>query len=131
MRFAPQRCEGSHHYVGNEVKIQCDMQSKVALEAISWTTQLDGLVMVEAGGKTATRDVHMFGANPSWAQKLHVWGEAGIATEGKNSKTGDKSATMMFVGYADRESDNIRMWDSVTARVIMTYDIIWLKKMFF
>ena len=38
---------------------------------------------------------------------------------------------MMFVGYANCESDSIRMWDLVTARVIMKRDVIWLKKMFF
>ena len=38
---------------------------------------------------------------------------------------------MMFVEYAGLASDSIRMWDSVTAWVIMTHDVIWLKKMFF
>ena len=38
---------------------------------------------------------------------------------------------MMFVGYADHESDSVRMCNSVTAWVIMTRDVIWLKKMFF
>ena len=66
----------------------------------------------------------MFGVNPSWAQKLHVWGEAGVVAEGKNSKTGDKGATMMFVGYADCESDSARMWDLVTAWVIGARDVI-------
>ena len=49
-----------------------NLWSNVALEAISCTTQLDGLVVVEVGGKTATCDMHMFGVNPSWARKLHV-----------------------------------------------------------
>ena len=44
-----------------------DLWSKGALEAISCTTQLDGRVVVDAGGKTATLDEHMFGAKPSWA----------------------------------------------------------------
>jgi hypothetical protein len=87
--------------------------------------------VVEVSGKTATHDVHMFGANPSWAQKLSVWGEAGVVAKGKNSKTGNKGATMMIVGYANCESDSVRMWDSVTAWVIVTHDVVWLKKMFF
>ena len=37
-------------------------------DAISCSTQLDGLVVVEVGGKTATCHVHMFGENPSWAR---------------------------------------------------------------
>ena len=84
-----------------------DLKSKVALEAISCATQLDGLVVVEVKGKIATRDKHMFGANPAWSRKLRVWGEAGVVAEGKDSKTGDKGATMMFVGYAERESDSV------------------------
>ena len=50
-----------------------NLQSKVALEAISCATQLDGLVVVEVGGKTAMCDRHMFGVNHSWARKLHIW----------------------------------------------------------
>ena len=80
-----------------------DVKSKVALEAIACATQLDGLVVVDVKGKQATRDMHMFGANPSWSGKLRIWGEAGVVAEGKDGKTGDRGATMMFVGYADRE----------------------------
>ena len=94
-----------------------DTKSKVALEAISCATQLDGLVAVEIKGKLATRDMHLFGANTTWSKKLRVWGEAGVVAEGKDSKTSDTGATMMFVGYAERESDSVRMWDSRTKRV--------------
>ena len=38
---------------------------------------------------------------------------------------------MMFVGYADCESDSVRMWNLVTAQVMTTLDIIWFKKLFF
>ena len=37
----------------------------------------------------------------------------------------------MFVAYNDHESDSIRMWDSVTARVIVTHDGICPEKMCF
>ena len=56
--------------------------------------------MVEIKDKLATHDMHMFGANPTWSKKLHVWGEVGVVAEGKDSKTDDRGATMMFVGYA-------------------------------
>ena len=108
-----------------------DIKSKVALEAISCATQLDGLVVVEIKGKMVTRDVHMFDANPTWSNKLHVWGKAGVVAEGKDSKTGDRGATMMFVGYVECESDSVRMWDKRTSRVIVSRDVIWLKRMFF
>jgi hypothetical protein len=38
---------------------------------------------------------------------------------------------MMFVGYAERESDSVRMWDSRTTRVVVSRDVIWLKRMFY
>ena len=47
-----------------------DIKSKVALEAIACATKLDGLAVVDVKGKLATRDVHMFGANPSWSKRL-------------------------------------------------------------
>ena len=107
-------------------------RGKVALEAIACATQLDGLVAVELKGKVATRDMHVYGANPRWACNLHTWGEAGVVKIGKNSKTGDRGTTMMFVGYPiDRESDSVRMWDPSTNRVVVTRDVIWLQQMHF
>jgi hypothetical protein len=47
-----------------------DTKSKVALEAIVCAMPLDGLVVVDVKGQMATRDVHMFGANPSWSNRL-------------------------------------------------------------
>ena len=79
----------------------------MALEAIACATQLDGLVVVEIKGKLATHDMHMFGANSTWSKKLHVWGEAGVVAEGKDSKTGDRGTKMMFVDYAEHESDSV------------------------
>jgi hypothetical protein len=38
---------------------------------------------------------------------------------------------MMFVGYAERESDSMRVWDMLTSQVIVSHDVIWLKRMFF
>jgi hypothetical protein len=37
----------------------------------------------------------------------------------------------MFVGYADHESDSVRMWDMRTSQVVVSRDVIWLKRMFF
>ncbi len=104
-----------------------DMKSTVALEAMSCVMQLDRLVLIEVKGKVGTPDVHMFGANPLWSNKLRIWGEVGVVVEGKDSKTGDRGATMMFVGYTEHKSDSIRMWDMHTSRVIVSQDIVWLK----
>ena len=38
---------------------------------------------------------------------------------------------MMFVGYAERASDIVRMWDMQASRVVVSRDVIWLKRMFF
>jgi hypothetical protein len=81
-----------------EAMVPEDIKSKVALEASSCATQLDELVVVKIKGRLAIRDMHLFGANPTWSKKLHAWGEAGVVAEGKDSKTGDRGATMMFVG---------------------------------
>eukprot|EP01082_Thalassiosira_pseudonana_P003604 g3149.t1 g3149 contig12:1513564-1518213(-) len=86
---------------------------------------LDGVVAVTVNGVTATCDEHVFKSNPKWANHLRTWGEAGVVK-------GDRGKTMMFVGYAaDRESDSFRMWDSDTNRVVVTRDVIFLKRMFF
>ena len=36
---------------------------------------------------------------------------------------------MVFVGYADRESDSVRMWDMRTSWVVVSRDVIRLKRM--
>ena len=54
--------------------------------------------MIKVNGKLAMYDMHMFGANPKWTRNLHLWGEAKVVTVGKDSKTGDKGATMVFMG---------------------------------
>jgi hypothetical protein len=83
-----------------------DLKSKVALKAISCATQLR-LVVVDIKGKLATRDMHLFVANPTWSQELHVWGKAGVVVEGKDSKTGNRDTTMIFAGYAKCNSDSL------------------------
>ena len=107
------------------------LHAKVALEAIVCATQLDGLTVVTVNGKEAMHDVHMFGANPKWTPNLRVWGEGAIVTVGKDSKTGDKGTRMMFVGYAEQESDSVHMWDPSTMRIVVTHDVIWLMKLYF
>eukprot|EP00957_Ditylum_brightwellii_P119177 9091162-Ditylum_brightwellii.AAC.1 len=40
-------------------------------------TLTDGLTAIELGGKFATRYMHLFKKNPTFAEHLHTWGEAG------------------------------------------------------
>ena len=64
------------------------------------------------GDKIETRDVHVYGKNPKWAQQLQTFGKAGVCKEGKNVKTGDRGQDMMFVLYPmDREDNAVRMWN--------------------
>ena len=108
------------------------IRPKVAIEAIKCATQLDGLSVVKLGDKLATRDVHVYGKNAKWAKQLRTFGEAGVCKEGKNAKTGDRGQDMMFVGYPmNREEDSVRMWNPQTNRVVVTRDVIWLKRMFY
>ena len=59
----------AHAMMGGDMVLD-RMLHKVALEAISCATQLDGLVMIEICGRNAMHDVHTFGANPRWAKNL-------------------------------------------------------------
>ena len=89
---------GKAHAMMGGAMVPEDLKSKVALKAIACATQLDGLVVVKIKSKLATRDMHLFGGNPTWSKKLCVWGKAGVVAEDKDSKTGDRGTTMMFVG---------------------------------
>ena len=109
-----------------------DVRGKLAIEAIKCATQLDGLRVITVGGKTATRDFHVFKSNPNWAVNLRTWGEAGVVTDGPDGKSGDRGIEMMFVGYpANRESDIVSMWDPSTNGVVTTRDVIWMKRMYY
>ena len=70
--------------------------------------------------------MHMFGVNPECTRNLYLWEEARVMTVGNDSKTGDKGATMMLVGYSKQESYCIGMWGMQTARGVETHDIICL-----
>jgi len=103
-------------------------------EAILTATQLDGLVVENIDGVSATRYTHFYGANPKWVEHLRTWGEAGtikIATD-TTSKLMDKGVACMFVGYPlDHSAETYKMYDPKTNRIHVTSDIIWLNRMFF
>eukprot|EP00956_Cyclotella_meneghiniana_P032405 scaffold89141_cov36-Cyclotella_meneghiniana.AAC.1 len=111
--------------------VPSDIRGKVCVEAIKCATQLDGLVQVTINGETKSRDEHVFGTLPNWHNNLHQWGEAVVAAEGKNKKTGDRGTVTMFVGYSGRESDSFRLWNPETNRVIVTRDVTFLGRMFY
>ena len=82
-------------------------------------------------GTEATYDINMIGANPKLPANLKVWGEGAVVTVGKDSNMGNKGAKMMFVGYAEQESESVRMWDPSTKRVVVMHNVIWLKRLYF
>ena len=92
-----------------------NVQGKVAIKTIKCANQLDGLMVVELGGKSLTRDIHVYGANPKWASDMQTWGKVGIVKEDKDGKMGDQGQDMIFVGYPfNQESDSVRMWSLQT-----------------
>ena len=107
---------------------------KVVSEAFKTATLLDGLVVVTIDGKTATRYEHWAESIPQFTQHLRTWGEAGtvkiktLAT----AKVADRGLQCMFVGYAIKHSpDTYRMWNPNTNKVLITRDIIWLRRMYY
>ena len=48
--------------------------------AINRATTLDGLVVVDVNGTTATRCEHFFGTTPKFSSWLPTFGEAGVVT---------------------------------------------------
>ena len=115
----------------NAAWVPDDSRGKVAVEALRCATQLDGLRVVEVKGVKLTRDMHVYGSNPTWIVSMRTWGEAGVVYRGKDGKAGNRGVPMMFVGYSERESDTYRMWNPETNSVCNTRDVIWLKRMFY
>jgi hypothetical protein len=110
------------------------MRYKLAQEAFTCATMLDGLIPVTVDGITKTRYEHFNGENPAFAQHLRTWGEAGtVKIKSKTSpKLYDKGIHCMFVGYtSDHPGDCYRMFDPKTNGIRVTRDVIWLKRMFF
>jgi len=90
--------------------------------------------MITVKGKRGMRYQHMFESNPKWAQHLRLFGEAGkvkVATS-TSPTLADCGTQCMMVSYAEnQDGDMYRMWNSVTHRVHITHDVIWLKQMMF
>ena len=95
--------------------VPAKVRGKVAPKAVECACKLDGLRVVTLNGKTATRDVHWYGKNPSWANNLRTWGEAGVVKNGKDDKTGDGRKAMISVGSPNNcETNSVEMWNPET-----------------
>ena len=97
-------------------------------------TDVDGLMVVEWNGKTATRAEHWCGEVPKFAKHLRTWGEAGVVTikTKRTTKVDDRGKTCMMVGYAKEHDGNVyKMWHMESGTVYESRDVVWLKRMFF
>ena len=99
-------------------------------------TQLDWLAVVTIDGKTTTRYKHWSKSDKDlkFAKYLRTWGEAGTVKTRRvtTSKIEDRGTTCMLVGYAlNHDSGVYRLWNEETDRVIVSRDVIWLKRMYY
>ena len=118
----------------HRANIPIEIRFKLWHEACMTATLLDGLVVVDHGGRSATRYEHIWGKVPTFAKHLRVWGEAGtVEIKTKTSpKLMDKGVHCFFVGYArDHPGDCYRMFDPKTGRVRESRDVTWLKRLYY
>ena len=104
-------------------------------EAFKFVTQVDGFGVVEINRETKTRYEHAGQPIPRWSKHLRTWGEVGtVMTKDKKmpTKVGDCGVQMVFMGYPDDTSSNAyRMWNPGTNQIIVSRDVVWLKRMYF
>jgi len=111
-----------------------DKVFKLFPEAVKTATLMDGLVVIDVDGVSATRYEHWNKKQPPFAKYLRTWGEAGtVKTRTKMTpKIVDRGAVCIMVGYAENHAgDTYRMYNPATNGVMETRDIIWLRRMYY
>jgi hypothetical protein len=107
---------------------------KVWTMAFQHATDLDGLIVITIGRRTATRYEHWCGQLPRWVNHLRTWGEAvtvKIKTD-TTPKIADRGIQCMFVGHAkEHDGDCYAMWYAKTNKIYWSRDVIWLRKMYY
>ena len=112
------------------------MRYKLFKEAFTTVTQLDQLAVIEINRKSKKRYKHWSSSDrdPKFAKSLRTRGEAGTVKTRKvtTSKLEDRGTTCMLVGYALNHDHGVyRMWNPNTDRLVVTRDVIWLRRMYF
>jgi len=101
----------------SDANVPMEHHQKLFPEAAKTATKLDGLTVIGCKGKEATRHVHWCGKNPSFANHLRTWGEAGpvaVKTD-MTPKVNDRGITCMVIGHADDHAGDVcRMWNPKT-----------------
>eukprot|EP00957_Ditylum_brightwellii_P159968 12177039-Ditylum_brightwellii.AAC.1 len=78
--------------------------------------------------------MHLFKKNPTFAEHLRTWDDAGTVKVKKatTSKLANKGVQCMFVGYTLNHVDNCYcMLNLSTMRVMISRDIVWVRRMYF
>jgi hypothetical protein len=110
------------------------IQYKLFPKAFEYATDTDGLQVTTINGLTLTRYEHFCGKNPKFAQHLHTWGKAGtVKTKTKTTpKIANRGVQCSIIGYAkDHIGACYKMWNPKTSGVHSTWDVIWLRRMFY
>ena len=135
--------ELSFHILGNRwralmhrANLPLKIRYTLFREAITTVTHLDWISVITLNGIGKTRYQHWSEKNKdlSFAKYLRTWGEAGTVKTRRvtTSKIEERGTTCMLVGYAiNHDSGVYRMWNETTNRVIVSRDVIWLKRMYF
>jgi hypothetical protein len=104
---------------------------KVWIKAFQHATDLDGLVVTEIDGSTATRYEHWNGKVPKWVKHMRTWGESGTVKVKTDTtpKIADRGIQCMYSN--DHDGDCYEMWYPQTNRIYTTRDVIWIKRMYY
>ena len=75
----------------------------------------------------------LYGVKPTLPESLKVFGEVGVVTtkDKIQAKLTNRGTTCVFMGYTENHSGDVyRMLNLSTNTIILSRDIIWLKKMY-
>jgi hypothetical protein len=102
-------------------------------EAANTATKIDNMLIYENDSVHAHKK--FYGTDPGYMRYLRTFGEIAITTNHENkqgrSKVEDRGRECMFLGYADNHANDVyRFLHLKTTKVILSRDVIWLKKMY-
>ena len=103
-------------------------------ECVATATKLDNILV--SSNKDTSPYKQFYGTPSPIREHLRTFGEIGIVTRHNNQpirgKLDDRGVPCVFLGYAKDHSANVyRMLKLDTNAVIITRDIVWLKKMYY
>ena len=108
----------------------------LATFALTTATMLNWLQIITLNGVSKTRYEHWHpkGKVPKFASHLRLWGEAGVVKTKAvgTAKVNPRGVECMMVGYALNHAEGVyKMWNPITNRIIVSRDIIWMRRMYY